>query len=208
MTRRSRRFIQVAAGATLGLVVAGVVALPSSRAAVPPTLGADIALIDHQGADRTLADFQGSWTLLFFGFTHCPDICPVSLQRIAAGLEELGVRGTPIELDVLLVTVDPARDTPQVLADYLEPFGDRFVGLTGDGVELEKLFTAYDITVQGPAAMAESGGQGHAHSAADIAHTSRIHVLDPEGRHIGEIPPWPGASDMADALASILASPS
>lgn len=208
MTRRARRLIQVGAGATLGLVVAGLVALPQSRAAVPPTLGADVPLVDDRGAARTLADFQGSWTLLFFGFTHCPDICPVSLTRIAAGLDELRSRGTPMDLDVLLVTVDPERDTPDVLADYLSPFGEQFVGLTGTGEDLDALYSAYDVTVQGPAAAAASGGEGHAHSVADIAHTARIHVLDPEGRRIGEIPPWPGASDMADALASILSSPS
>jgi len=148
---------------------------------------------------------------LFFGFTHCPDVCPVTLQRLSAGLEELETRGslpTP-PITVVLVSVDPTRDSPEVLAEYLGPFGPNFVGVTGLPSDVARLASAYGVIVRGvdhstlESAGDAGAGAGALTSESDraITHTARIQVLDPLGRFVGELPPWPGAQDMADALA-------
>ncbi len=212
MTHRQRRLLQVGSGVLLGLVVTGLLVVPNNRVDPPPTLGADVALVNSRGEPTTLAAFQGGWTLLFFGFTHCPDVCPVTLERIAAGLRHLEQEGqlTDQAITIALVTVDPERDTPAVLADYLAPYGPRYVGLTGTADNLAVLTDAYGIVVE-PAkdAVASDPSEHGAHTGAaaagsEIAHTARVHVLDPKGRWIGEIPPWPGAKDMGEAIQSML----
>lgn len=220
MNRRSRRLLQVGTGTTLGLLLAGLAVWPSLRSSEvsgderafeqPTAIGLEVPLVGMDGTLTTLGDFRGGWTLLFFGFTTCPDVCPVTLQRIAAGLEELDVRGVLASrpITVAMVTVDPERDSPGALREYLAPFGSQFVGLTGNPTNLEELGSAYGVVVQAPqeeaATADEADGTGHGAHGDDatqsIAHTARIFVLDPAGRWVSEIPPWPGAKDMADAL--------
>ena len=103
---------------------AGVLALPDSV-----TLGGPFRLTDHTGRAVTEADFAGGFSLVYFGFTYCPDVCPTELGTIAAALDALGepaARVTPI-----LITIDPGRDTPAQLADYVSRFHPAMVGLTG-----------------------------------------------------------------------------
>lgn len=223
MNRRMRRLLQVGTGTALGLLLAGLVVWPSLRpmegnggdpTPVRPTaIGLDIPLVAADGTSTALGDFRGGWTLLFFGFTTCPDVCPVTLQRIADGLEELEVRGVLAArpITVVMVTVDPEKDTPAALRDYLAPFGSQFVGLTGTQVNLDELASAYGVVVQPPQTditpTDATNGTGHedhgATASQSLAHSAPIYVLDPAGRRIGEIPPWPGAKDMADALEAV-----
>ena len=93
------------------------------------TIGGSFELVDHNGRSVTEADFAGRPYLLFFGFTHCPDICPTKLAELSAVLEQLGDRAG--ELNVLLVSVDPERDTPDVLKSYISSFHPGITGLTG-----------------------------------------------------------------------------
>lgn len=90
----------------------------------------DFKLTDHNGKPRTLADFKGKVVLLFFGFTQCPDVCPMTLAELSAVMTELGAQAEQVQ--VLFVTVDPERDTPQLLAQYVPAFDKRFLGLYGD----------------------------------------------------------------------------
>ena len=92
--------------------------------------GRELRLTDHTGKPRTLADFKGKVVVIFFGFTHCPDVCPTALAELANAAKELGKDAG--RMQVLFVTVDPERDTPAVLASYVPAFDPGFLGLTGD----------------------------------------------------------------------------
>ncbi|MBA4157738.1 MAG: SCO family protein [Gemmatimonadetes bacterium] len=130
------------------------------------------SLTDHHGEPARLEDFRGRATLLFFGFTHCPDVCPLTLQRLARAADALGRRGKDVE--IVLITVDPERDTPEVLAEYMERFGPRVTGLTGDAVTLEGLRREYGVYAAPHA--------GHGDSQPTIVHTPAVFGIDRAGR--------------------------
>jgi len=117
---------------------AGGVQLPQGM-----VLGGPFSLVDHTGRAVTEADFAGRFLLVYFGFTYCPDVCPTELGTIAAALdalEEQGARVTPV-----LITVDPERDTPEALADYVSRFHPRMVGLTGTPQQIAAVARAYRV---------------------------------------------------------------
>jgi protein SCO1/2 len=106
-------------------------------------LGGPFSLVDHTGRAVTEADFAGRFLLVYFGFTYCPDVCPTELGTIAAALDALedqGARVTPV-----LITVDPERDTPEALADYVSRFHPRMVGLTGTPQQIAAVARAYRV---------------------------------------------------------------
>ena len=108
------------------------------------TIGGPFELTDHTGRRVTQADFAGKPWLVFFGFTHCPDICPTKLSEFTVVLNEMGAEAD--EFEVLFVSVDPERDTPEVLADYISHFHPRVTGLTGSVEEIAQVardFRAY-----------------------------------------------------------------
>ena len=92
--------------------------------------GRELSLTGHDGKPRTLADFRGRIVVLFFGFTHCPDICPTTLADVAGALKQLGSDAARVQL--LFVTVDPERDTAEILGKYVTAFDPGFLGLRGD----------------------------------------------------------------------------
>ena len=107
-------------------------------------LGSDLAMVDQTNQQRTLADYKGKVLVIFFGFTHCPDVCPTALAQLAQANALLGDRAN--EVQVIMVSVDPERDTPDVMARYVRAFDNRFVGLTGTPQQLQqsaKSFKAY-----------------------------------------------------------------
>lgn len=91
--------------------------------------GKDFSLTDHTGHSRRLSDYQGKVVLIFFGFTQCPDVCPTTLAEFSELMKQLGAQADRVQ--VLFITVDPERDTPTVLSQYVPAFDKRFVGLTG-----------------------------------------------------------------------------
>jgi protein SCO1 len=128
------------------------------------------ALVNHRGEPERLEDHRGSVILLFFGFTHCPDVCPLTLGRLTQLLDHMGPRGNDVR--VLLVTVDPDRDAPAVLAEYVARFGPRVTGLTGDPDTLESLRRAYGVF-----AAPHVRHDGH----PSIAHTDAVFGIDRSG---------------------------
>ena len=107
-------------------------------------LGKKLALVDHNGKPRTLQDFAGKAVVVFFGFTQCPDVCPTSLAELSQVMKQLGPDADRVQ--VLLVTVDPERDTPEILKQYVTTFDPRFLGLTGTPEQIKQAaapFTAY-----------------------------------------------------------------
>jgi protein SCO1/2 len=121
-------------------------AAPRSATLLPG--GVDLpgfSLLDHTGSPVDQGVFDGHWNLVFFGFTHCPDICPLTLQVLANARAQLAEDGFEPLPRIVLVSVDPERDTPEKLAQYVGYFGDQNLGLTGDLAELRKLTGALGI---------------------------------------------------------------
>lgn len=104
-------------------------------------VGGEFSLVDAKGQRRSWGEFRGRPVALFFGFTHCPDICPTTLSDLSGMLGELKDKGDAVQ--VVFVTGDPKRDTPEVLRDYLQSFDPRIVGLTGNEREIHQAFKAF-----------------------------------------------------------------
>ncbi len=134
--------------------------------------GRQLALTGHDGKPRTLADFRGKAVVLFFGYTHCPDVCPTTLADVAAALKTLG--GDADRVQVLFVTVDPERDTPEVLSKYVPAFDPRFLGLYGDAEATQRAAREFKIIYE--------KRPGSAPGAYTVDHSAQVYVFDPEGR--------------------------
>jgi protein SCO1/2 len=134
--------------------------------------GRDFSLTDHTGQRRTLADYRGKVVALFFGFAQCPDICPTTLSDLAQVKQQLGADGD--KLQVLFITVDPERDTQEVLAGFVPAFDPSFVALRGSKDEIEKVTKDFKVFAQRVA-----GKDGGAYT---IDHTAATYVYDAQGR--------------------------
>src|SRR5215472_2043651 len=149
MTSRTARFILVLSAFTAGLVLCfGAVLLLNERLSSPsamPTaaIGGPFQLVDQNQRAVTDANFKGRPFLVFFGFTHCPDICPTTLFEISEVLRQLGPDAN--RLGALFITVDPERDTPAALKDYLSSFDPHLEGLTGDLDSITAVAKAYRV---------------------------------------------------------------
>lgn len=137
--------------------------------------GRDFQLTDHEGRPRRLADFRGKVVMMFFGFTNCPDICPTTMADMAQVIGKLGTQGDRVQ--GLLVTVDPARDTPEVLGRYVTAFHPTFLGLRGDDAATKELAGEFKAFY---AARQPEGGHAHDHYMVD--HTRAIYVFDRSGK--------------------------
>lgn len=133
--------------------------------------GNELSLIDHHGKPRTLADFRGKVVVIFFGFTHCPDVCPTTLAELAQVAKELGAAAE--KMQVLFVTVDPERDTPELLKQYVPSFNPNFLGLYGDAAATARTAKAFKIFYQ------KQPLPGGSYS---IDHSAGTYVLDQQGR--------------------------
>jgi protein SCO1/2 len=164
----------IAAGLALALRNAGEQATPVAATMLPAGNELpDFTLVDHAGAtvDRTV--FAGQWDLVFFGFTNCPDICPATMTVLGQARRELAAEGREPLPRVVLVSVDPERDTPEAMARYIGYFGDDGLGLTGEMEEIRKLTGALGIFFQ--KAGAEDSSYG-------VDHSTVVLVVDPRGR--------------------------
>ena len=138
---------------------------PSFRGAVitPPWSAPEINLTDHNGRPFKMSDQHGKVVLLYFGYVNCPDECPLTMAHLKLALESLGDRARDVQ--VIMVSTDPVRDTPQALKDFMEHFNPLFLGLTGTPGELQKVWKDYGVTV-------EAGGE---------THSTYLYVIDPAG---------------------------
>lgn len=135
-------------------------------------LGDDFALPDHTGKIRSLGDFKGKAVVLFFGYTHCPDVCPTTLSEMALALKQLGTDASRVQ--VLFVTLDPERDTPALLAQYVPSFNPSFLGLRGDAATTAELAKKFRIFSQ----KRETGSP----SGYTLDHSALSFVYDPTGK--------------------------
>lgn len=192
------------AGAALGLGAA-IVLLPDVRERLLPSVGQQVTgkaliggaftLTDNSGKRVTDQDFHGKYTLVFFGFTSCPDICPAGLQLIAGALVKLGTKAQRIT--PIFISVDPQRDTPEKLAAYVKNFDPRLVGLTGTPEEIAAVAKAYKVYY----AKVPSKERPDDYT---MDHTSIIYVMDPKGEFVTHFTPSTSVDDMAAKLDKIL----
>lgn len=134
--------------------------------------GRDFKLTDHDGKLRSLQDFRGKVVVMFFGFTHCPDVCPTTLAELAGAVRALGPAGDQVQ--VLLVTVDPQRDTPQVLRGYVTAFNPSFLGLRGSDEETARVAKEFKVIYQKVA--------GPTPENYTMDHSAGTYVFDRQGR--------------------------
>lgn len=150
----------------------------------------DFSLTDESGRPFHLADLAGQPTLVFFGFTHCPDVCPTTLARLAKVTKEAAIPG----LRVVLVSVDPTRDTPQVLEQYVHAFSPSFKGLTGTPAEIERITREFSVAVE----RVDLGGGDYT-----VDHSAVISLLDDKARRVAVFTPPFEAERVAADLRNV-----
>ena len=172
----SRRFL-------LSLAAAGVLSLAGCERAAPPhhfnafdLTGASYAqgfsLPDFDGKPRTLADFAGKLTVVFFGYTQCPDACPTTMAELSGILKTLGPDAKRVQ--VVFITVDPSRDTPALLKNYVTNFRPDFLALRGDEAQTQGLIKDFKLVVEKV--------PGKTPDSYTIDHTAGTYIFDPQGR--------------------------
>lgn len=164
-----RKLTWVGLGIVVVLAAAAVIfALTNNRSLrgsviTPPWPAPDIKLTDHNGQPFTLSSQKGKVVLLYFGYVNCPSECPLTMAHLKLARTNLGSRAPDVQ--VIMVSTDPARDTPEALKNFMEHFDPSFLGLTGTPAELQKTWTDYGVAV-------ESGGE---------THSTFLYVIDPAG---------------------------
>jgi protein SCO1/2 len=169
---------------------------PAPRFKSTDLTGADygraLALTGHDGRPRTLAEFRGKLVVISFGFTHCPDVCPTTLADLAGALKKLGPEAERVQ--VLFVTVDPERDSREVLAQYVPAFDARFLGLYGDLAATRQVAKEFKVFFE----------KQPAGATYTVNHSAQSYVLDAQGRLRLFVKHDRIAADLADDLRALL----
>lgn len=179
MTARTSRVLLVFSAFLVGLVLFAVVALlVGGRASIPgatspSAIGGPFRLVDQDGRAVSDQDMKGKPFLVFFGFTHCPDVCPTTLFEVSEVLSKLGPDGDRV--GALFVTVDPERDTPAKIKDYLASFDPHLRGLSGDAEAIAAMQKGYRVYSK-KVALAEGG--------YTMDHSALVYLMDKEGRFV------------------------
>ena len=155
--------------------------------------GKKLELVDHHGRPRSLEDFRGKAVVVSFGFTHCPDVCPTTLADLSQAIKSLGAQAERVQ--VLFVTVDPERDTREVLAKYVTAFDPRFLGLYGDAAATQRAAKEFKVYY-------EKRKSGDTYS---VDHSGQSYVIDPQGRLRLFVRHERIAADLAPDLKMLLA---
>ncbi len=153
-------------------------ATPSAVSGVP-SIGGPFTLTDQHGNTVTEATLKGRYSLVFFGFTHCPDICPLTLQNVTQAIELAGPSGdnvTPV-----FISVDPERDTVETMAAYVAPFHPRFLALTGTPEQVRGAAASYKVFAS-KAPVRDAAGK--ATDDYTMQHSGNIFLMDTEGRYL------------------------
>ena len=151
------------------------------------------ALTAPDGAVVTQQSYRGKWLVIYFGYTFCPDVCPTTMMEIAGALKALGPRADAVQ--AIFITVDPQRDTPKVLNEYLKSFDPRLIGLTGTPAQIAAAAKAFHVFY-------ERNDTGDGSYLYD--HSSFIYMVDPEGRFVRAIPGSEGEKAIADDLSALI----
>jgi protein SCO1/2 len=159
-----------------------------------PAIGGPFTLVDGDGRTVTEATFKGRFMLIYFGYTYCPDVCPTSLAQMVAALDKLPP-ATQDKVVPIFITVDPARDTPQVVKGYAAAFHPRMVGLTGSEEQVaavEKAFKVYAAKVKGDDPQSYT-----------MDHSSITYLMGPDGRFLAHFAHGASVAEMAERLGKL-----
>jgi cytochrome oxidase Cu insertion factor (SCO1/SenC/PrrC family) len=181
--------------ALLAALIAGPIPALAADPVTPETVSSEIGgpftLVDQTGRTVTDAEFRGKWLLVYFGYTHCPDACPTALSDMAAALGDLGPAKRD-KVQVIFISVDPERDTPAVMRDYVEAFDSaQIVGLTGTMEQVSAAEAAYGVRAQ---------RYGRKDGDYTMSHSSTIDIMDPAGRFVTVMRP----EQLGERLAQIV----
>ena len=206
--RRGR--LRILLPASLALIAAGLASAGSARAQEPDPaaaarlmddlmwgragVGGSFTLVDQTGRTRTDADFRGKFMLVYFGYTYCPDVCPTDLQQIGLAIDKLRIAGAAVQ--PLFISVDPERDTTEVLANYVVLFHPRLIGLTGTPEQIRAVASAYKVYY---AKYKPPEGSDYV-----IDHTGFIYLMDDGGAYRGFFPPGTSADRMVEIVRPLL----
>jgi protein SCO1/2 len=157
-------------------------------------IGGPFRLVDQNGKPFTEANLQGKWHLVFFGYTHCPDTCPTTLNELALALDKLGAKKR--QVDIVFISVDPERDTPEFLKSYIASFDAPIVALTGSADEVKQATKAFRVYYAKHKARADG--------SYDMDHSAVIYIMDPQGRFTATLTPDTPADAMAQRLEKLL----
>jgi cytochrome oxidase Cu insertion factor (SCO1/SenC/PrrC family) len=148
-------------------------------------IGGPFSLVDQYGKRRSDRDFRGKWLMVYFGFTHCTDVCPTDLQQIGLLLDALGPQAALVQ--AVFITLDPQRDDPRRLATYLKAFDARILGLTGDAQAVRQAADAYRMYYR----KVPVAGGGYT-----VDHAAVTYLMDRQGGYLGFFPPGTSAERM------------
>lgn len=199
---RNNKILIFAVGALALLALAAIIVLPRLRPHVfhgqvlQSQEPIDFTLTAHTGEPVSLSDFRGKHVLVYFGYTFCPDVCPTTLARINQTLTLLGDKGKDVQF--VMVSVDPERDTPEKLAQYVTAFNPTFLGLTGSEQEIMQAATPFGVY------FAKQEVEGKSNYLVD--HTATTMVMDPAGRMKLIWPPNTSSEFMAEDLEYMIGS--
>jgi protein SCO1/2 len=160
----------------------------------PPRAFESFSLLDQRGNTFDPQRLEGQWNLVFFGYTFCPDICPTTLAVLRDVEKQLRIEDDAVIPQIILVTVDPARDTPDVLRTYLEYFNEDFVGVTGDFMPLQSFARQLNTTFR----KQPGGGDDYL-----VDHSSSIVIINPRGHYQGFFKPPFEAAKLAAAFRAV-----
>jgi len=168
---------------------------PAVQTSGKALIGGPFTLVGRDGKPVTDQAFRGKYMLVFFGFTHCPDICPAELQVMAAALDELGPKAN--EIIPIFITLDPERDTPMVVSDYVTNFSPRFVGLTGSSEQIAAAAKAYRVAYS-------KFQQDKSSSDYSIDHSALVYLMGKDGEYITHFAYGTPVSQMTETLRRYL----
>jgi protein SCO1 len=204
MLRRIRWILYAAIVACLALTgvfwlrIGGmnVVQRGSAGISAAVAVGGPFSLLDDHGQPVTDQTWRGRWMLVYFGYTFCPDVCPTELQTIAAALEKLGPQAKAVV--PLFITIDPERDTPAALANYVKLFDDRLIGLTGSPDQIASVARAYRVYY---AKVTPKDSISYL-----MDHSSFIYLMGPDGKLRSLFRPGESAQELADGIRARMAT--
>ncbi|OYQ32928.1 SCO family protein [Niveispirillum lacus] len=201
---KRERLVRMALAAMIGLIMAAVIAWMTIRhdqrqlagvatSVAPASIGGPFTLTSHDGRIVSDGDFQGRYRLVFFGYTFCPDICPTELQTIAQAMDLMGAAGADVQ--PLFITIDPARDTAPVLADYVPLFHPTIIGLTGTPDQIAAVAKEYRVY------FARSQGEPD-ETQYLMDHSTFAYLMAPDGSFVTVFAKGTTPEQMVEAIAA------
>lgn len=162
-----------------------------------PALGGDFDLVDHDGKPRCNKDFLGQWILIYFGFTHCPDICPEELEKMGSVVDTICRNKQVPELQPVFISIDPERDSPDAVKNYLKDFHPNLIGLTGSRDQIETASRAFRVYY--------SEGPKDSDEDYIVDHTVIMYLLSPDGEFCEYFGQNKSAGEIASGITALMA---